>query len=467
MRWTASLMTVALVLSGCAITRVPPPAPVTAPAAFKEDALWRHATPNALPVDEHWWTLFQDPVLDAYEAQLVVGNENLRSVAAQVASARAALTASGAALLPTVSAGLSATRGQNATTSSVTTAAQPPSNTVSLSTSVSWELDLWGRLSQARDQARATLQASTDDLAAARLSAQATLAQTYFALRTAELQQALLGRTVQAYQRSLDLTTARYQQGVAARSDVLQARVQLQSAHAQEADLQAQRAQLEHALAVLLGQPPHAVTVAPTATLPEAPTVPPLLPSQLLERRPDIAAARQRVIAAYAQIGVADAAFFPSLTLSASGGWRAHGLADLTSAPHLFWSLGPSLVQSLLDGGQRRLASDQARASADQLTATYRQTVLTALQEVEDNLALAAQLHREVAWQADALAAARETETITEAQYRAGTVSYLNVVTAQATALNAENTLLSLRNRELVALDTLLKNLGGRWAAAS
>lgn len=461
------LLTCTLVLCGCAVTRVPPPAPVAAPAAFKEDALWRRADVHAAPVDEHWWTMFHDPALDALEAQLVVGNQNLQLVAAQVASARAALTASGAALLPTVSVGLSASRGQHAVTSSVASAEQPPSNTVSLSTSVSWELDLWGKLSMARDQARATLQASTDDLAAARLSAQATLAQTYFALRTAELQQALLARTVEAYDRSLTLTTARYQQGVAQRSDVLQARTQLQSARAQQAEAQAQRAQAEHALAVLLGTPPSALAVPTTAALPDAPMLPPLLPGTLLERRPDIAAARQRVVAAYAQIGVADAAFFPSLTLSASGGWRAHGLADLTSAPHLFWSLGPGLVESLLDGGQRRLASDQARASADQLTATYRQTVLTALQEVEDNLALADQLHREVQWQADALAAARETVTLTEAQYRAGTVSYLNVVTAQATALAAESTLLTLRNRELVALDTLLKNLGGRWEKVS
>ncbi|MGS0755786.1 efflux transporter outer membrane subunit [Roseateles sp. GG27B] len=307
------------------------------------------------------------------------------------------------------------------------------------------------------------MQASSNDLAAARLSAQALLAQTYFSLRTADSQAALYARSVQAYQRSLELTQARYDGGVAARTDVLQAQTQLRTAQAQAADTQAQRAVLEHAIAVLLGEAPSSLGLASLAALPEVPAVPLLLPARLLERRPDIAAARSRVAAAYAQIGVTDAAFFPDLTLSASAGYRGSTLANLVSAPNLLWSLGPSLAVAVLDGGQRKLASAQARATAEQLTASYRQTVLTALQEVEDDLVLTRQLQEEVQLQSAALQAAQRNLEITQDQYRAGTLGYLNVVTAQTTALSSESNLLNVRNRQLAAVNQLLKNVAGRW----
>lgn len=461
---SAALLSAAL-LAGCAITRVEPPTPAAAPAQFKQDGLWQHSQArNAAAVPDQWWTLFQDPVLDDLQQRLVIGNENLKAAVAQVGSARAALTASRAALWPTLSAGLAGTRSGNPDNG--TTASTGTSNSLSLSLNSSWELDLWGRLSQASSGAQASLQASVDDLAAARLSAQATLAQTYFSLRTAEAQQALYERSVQAYQRSLALTQTRYEGGVAARSDVLQAETQLKSAQAQLLETQAQRAQLEHAVAVLLGLPPSALDLAQQAALPQPPQVPELLPAQLLERRPDIAAAQRRVAAAYAQIGVADAAFFPALTLSASGGYRGTALADLISAPHLFWSLGPSLAAAIFDGGQHRLASAQARASADIATANYRQAVLTALQEVEDNLVLADQLEREAQLQREALTAAQRNLELTLDQYRAGTVSFLNVTAAQSTALNTEASLLALRNRQLAAVNLLLKNIAGRWSPA-
>jgi len=244
---------------------------------------------------------------------------------------------------------------------------------------------------------------------------------------------------------------------------VLQAQTQLKTAQAQANDTAAQRAQLEHAIAVLVGQPPALVTIATTALVPTPPALPELLPSTLLERRPDIIAAQRRVAAAYADIGVADAAFFPSLTLSASTGYRASTLANLTSAPALFWSIGPALTEAIFDGGQRRLASDQARAAAQQATAQYRQTVLTALQEVEDNLVLAQRLDAEATLEQDALTAAQRNLEITLDQYRAGTVSYLNVVIAQTSALTSERTLLDVRNRQLAAASLLLKNLAGRW----
>ncbi|MFZ4878367.1 efflux transporter outer membrane subunit [Janthinobacterium sp. Mn2066] len=454
-----------LLLTACAVTRVAPPAPVTAPAAFKEDTPWQRGTGTATAaVPDDWWTLFGDSQLNALEARLVVGNENLKSLAAQLASARAAVEASRSALFPTLSVSAGATRDGNpaqGNTSGNTV------NNMTLGANAAWEVDLWGRLSQASEGAQASAQASFDDLAAARLSAQSTLAQTYFSLRTSDAQLELLTRSVAAYQRSLDLTQARYDGGVAARSDVLQAQTQLKSAQAQLADMSAQRATLEHAIAVLLGIPPSALevksTLAGVAGLPAVPPVPALLPSTLLERRPDIAAAQRRVAAAYAQIGVADASYFPALSLSASAGYRNTSLANLVSAPNFLWSLGSSLTQAIFDGGQRKLASAQARAAADQATSTYRQSVLTALQEVEDNLVLARRLQEEVAYQADAVAAAQRNLAITNDQYAGGTVSYLNVVTAQTAAYTSESSLLSVQNRQLAATAILLKNIAGRW----
>jgi NodT family efflux transporter outer membrane factor (OMF) lipoprotein len=453
----------ALLLSACAITPVAPPSAVTAPAQFKEVGPWRHAGALAVQsVPDAWWTLFKDPVLDDLQSRLVIGNETLKSSAAAVASARAVLAGSQSAMFPTLSAGLSGTRNGSPTATTSATA-QNPTNSVSLGLSASWEVDLWGRLSQASSGAASSLQASADDLAAARLSAQATLTQTYFSLRTVEAQQQLLTRSVAAYQRSLDLTQARYDGGVAARTDVLQAQTQLNSTRGQLAELNAQRGQLEHAIAVLLGLPPSALTIAPTATLPDTLQVPNTLPSTLLERRPDIAASQARVAASYAQIGVTDAAFFPALTLSAGTGFSHSSLASLVSAPNLFWSLGSSLAQSAFDGGERKQASAQARASAEQATSNYRHTVLTALQEVEDNLLLGDQLQQELQWQTLALQAAQRNLDITLEQYRAGTVSYLNVVSAQTAALASESNLLAVRNRQLAAVNQLLKNIAGRW----
>ncbi len=460
-----------LLLGGCAITKVDPPAPAPAPVSFKEVGLWQHGAPAtaATATPDAWWTMFNDPVLDDLEARLVIGNENLKAAVAQVRNARAAVDASREALFPTLSVGLTGTRSSNpqvTTTSGATVDRRTITNNLNLGANASWELDLWGRLSLATTAANATLQASVDDLAAARLSAQALLAQTYFSMRAAEAQAALYVRSVAAYQRSLDLTQIRYQGGVAALSDVLQAQTALKSVQAQGVEAEATRAQMEHAIAVLLGIPPSELSVATTNALPAPPMVPELLPATLLQRRPDIAAAQSRVSAAYAQIGIADAAWFPDLTLSASAGYRSNTLSKLISAPNLFWSIGPSLTEAIFDGGQRKLASAQARANADLATSTYRQAVLTALQEVEDNLTLADQVQREAQLQQEALQAAQRNLEITMDQYKAGTVSYLNVTTAQASVLSSETSLLSLRNRQLAAVNTLLKNIAGRWEKA-
>ena len=448
---------VMLVLSACAITRVDPPTPDPAPAQFKE-ALPASET-AAQPVPDAWWTLFQDQVLDELERRVVIGNETLKVSMAQLTAARATLDASQSAVYPTLNAGLNGTRAYTATSN----AAENPNNSVVLTANASWELDLWGRLAMATQGAQATFNASKADLASARLSVQASLAQGYFSLRASEAQQELLQRNVLAYQRSLELTQVRYQAGVAGLTDVLQAKTQLNSTQTQLADAFAQRAQLEHALAVLLGVPPSSFSLPPTATLPAAVAVPASLPSTLLARRPDIAAASERVKAAYAQIGVTDAALFPTLSLSASAGYGQNSIANLLSAPNLLWNAGVGLTQSILDGGVRKQASAQARAIAEQVTSSYRQLVLTALQEVEDNLALANRLQDEVNSQTDALQSAQRNLDIVTAQYRAGTVSYINVSAAQSSALNAEVTLLTLRNRQLAAVNTLLKNIAGRW----
>ena len=467
----ASCASLCLLLSACAITAVSPPAPAPAPAQFKE-AVHQPAVP-ATPVPDNWWAVFNDPVLDDLERRVLVGNESLKTSLAQIANVRATLDASYSAREPTLSAGLAATRTGNAlgsATNSSTgtlTSTQNPANNVALNATAGWELDVWGRLSQAIQGAQANVQASQSDLAAATLSVQSTLAQTYFSMRTAEAQKALLETTVQAYEKSLQLTQARRFGGVATLSDELQARTQLNTAQAQLADIVAQRAQFEHAIAVLLGVPPSGLTIAATATLPEAVDVPQILPSALLQRRPDIAAAQSRVQAAYAQIGVTDAAIFPTVSLSANLGYSQDSLSSLLNAPNLLWTLGASLTQSILDGGVRAQASAQARAAADLATSSYRQLVLTSLQEVEDNLVLATQLKSEVQWQAQALQAARKNLDITLDQYRFGTVSYLNVTTAQTAAFSAESTWLTVRNRELAALDILLKNVAGRWDSSS
>jgi NodT family efflux transporter outer membrane factor (OMF) lipoprotein len=455
-----------LLLAACAAPHVTQPTAVVAAPQFKETDFWqRAALADTLPVSDAWWTLFKDPVLDDLEARLVIGNENLKVSMAQVTIARAALDASRSALFPTLSAGLSGTRSENtAGANAVKTAS--PRNALTASANTSWEVDVWGRLSEASRGAQETLQASANDLAAIRLSAQATLAQTYFSLRTAEAQRLVLTDNVAAYQRSLSLTEARYSGGVAALTDVLLAQTQLKSAQALVAESIALRAQLEHAIAVLLGLPPSALGLERSAKVPASPAVPTLLPATLLERRPDIAAAQRRVVAAYAQIGVTDAAFYPALILSGSAGYTNTSLSNLVSAPNLLWSVGTSMTQAIFDGGQRKFASAQARALAEQSSASYRQTVLVALQEVEDNLVLADQLARESQVQREALQAAKMNLDITLEQYRAGTVSYLNVVSAQTAALTIENSLLIVQNRQLAAVNQILKNIAGRWEPA-
>lgn len=436
-------------LAGCATSPPPRLDPPVAPTTFKNAV----AAPT-VTVPDAWWQLFQDPQLDALQAQLLIGNEDVRAAVGRVDAARAALGQLQAALQPSLGLTASATRADTGPSTQ---------NTLRADLAASWEPDLFGRLRGASDGGTARLQASEADLAALRLTAQATLVQSYLDLRAAEAQQALFERSIAAYERSLALTQDRYMGGLVSVADVLQADTQLRTAQVQAVEAANTRALAEHTIAVLLGQAPSKLNLTATARLPAAPPVPELLPGTLLERRPDVRAAERRVAAALAEVGVAGAAFFPSLTLSASAGTRASRLGSLFDGPSLVWSLGPALAQKLVDGGARSAASDQARAEAEQAASAYRKTVLLALQEVEDRLLLATQLQTQQQLQARALDAAQRLLDITQEQYRVGTVSYLNVVTAQTAVLSSERSLLDLTARQLGATNQLLKNVAGRW----
>lgn len=460
-----ALLAAALGVSACTIGPDYVRPTVETPAAFKEAGDWKPAAPQA-PAAERWWASLADPTLDGLLAQIDLSNQNVRSYAAQFRQAQALADAARASGFPTLNGTFSATR---SATSAATAAAgsAPPTNFFSLGATASWEADVWGRISRNVEAADLRAVASEADLAAARLSAQASLAQSYFQLRAADRQKALLDGTIAAYTRALQLTRNRYAAGVASKADVAQAEAQLRSTRASAQDVALTRSQYEHAIAVLVGKAPAAFAIAPVdAALPIL-EVPVTLPSTLLERRPDIAAAERRVAAANAAVGAAQAARFPVLGLTASAGFRRSDLADLITTPSRYWSLGPTLAATLFDAGAKKAAVGQAQASWEQAVATYRQTVLSAFQEVEDNLAAARYLEAAAAEQAAAVAAAAEAETIAGNQYQAGTVSYLNVVTAQATHLSARITANSIATRRLVAAVLLAKNAGGGVGTAS
>lgn len=450
---------VSVLLSACAAGPDYQRPTVDTPAAFKELGDWKPAEPRE-PAADRWWTAFGDPVLDDLQARLEISNQNLRAAEAAYRQALALADAARAGWFPAINASAGATRSASSA-ATATSGNAPARNSFSVGATVSWELDVWGRIARTVEGADASLAASAADLAAARLSARATLAQTYFQLRAAERQQALLDASVDAYARALELTRNRYAAGVAGKADVAQAESQLRSTRAAALDASLSRSQYEHAIAVLLGLPPAGFTLAPSAApLPVAP-VAVTLPSALLERRPDIAAAERRVAAANAAIGAAQAARFPVLGLSGNTGFRNARIEDLLTVPSRYWSLGPTLAAAIFDGGARKAAVGQAQAGWEKAVATYRQTVLTAFQEVEDNLASARLLEAAAAEQAAAVTAAAEAETIAVNQYRAGTVSYLNVVTAQATHLAARRSANDIATRRLLAAVQLAKNAGG------
>jgi NodT family efflux transporter outer membrane factor (OMF) lipoprotein len=431
---------------------------VVTPPVYKEAGAWVVATPSDTAPKGKWWQAFNDPVLNELMEQVDVSNQTLAAAEARYRQARAAVEGARAGLFPVVGASAGATRSRAGEGSTV--------SRYSVGLDARWEIDLWGRVRRLVEAARAGEEASAADLAAARLSLQAELAINYFALRVADAQRVLLESTLKAFQSSYDVTQNRYRAGVVGKVDVVQAEVQLRNIDVQVIDLRAARAQLEHAIAVLIGKPPALFALESSNLQFRIPDIPPGIPSTLLERRPDIASAERRMAAANARIGVAQAAYFPTLSLSGSGGFASDALSSLFSAPSRVWALGVGLAGTILDFGARGADVEISRAVYDETVANYRQTVLQAFQEVEDNLAVVRWLAEETKAQEEAARLARESVVLTANQYKAGTVSQLNVVLVQAVQLSEERSTVTLVGRRIAATIGLIRALGGSWEPA-
>ena len=443
-----------VVLSGCVLGPDYQRPDSSVPVEFRHTPGWKVAQPSELSSSVSWWSLYQDASLADLLKQLETSNQNLRAAEAAWREARALVGGSRSALYPNAT-------GQVGTSRTGNDQGVNKSNEVALG--LSWQLDIWGQVRRQVEASEANAQASAAEWAGVRLSQQSELVQNYLQLRVIDEQMRLLDATVKAYQRSLQLTENRYKAGVVTRADVSQALTQLKNTQAQRLDLDWQRARYEHAIALLVGSTPNAVQVASVETLPQLPVLPIDVPSALLERRPDIAVAERQVMAANAEIGVAETAYFPDLTLSASGGYRGSNLADWISMPNRFWSIGPQFAMTLFDAGLRRSKVEQAEARYDQQVARYRQTTLQASGEVEDALVQLNVLAEEIVVQREALAASQDTLRLTENQYQAGMVDYLAVTSAQTIALNSERTLLNLLGTQLTASVQLISALGGGW----
>ena len=458
------------VFAGCAVgPDYHRPSTPTA-AAYKETpAGWKVAEPADRADRGNWWSIYGDARLDALMDQLNASNQTIAQYAAAYAQARALVAEARAAYFPTLGLSASATRsGQQLSRSSAlgSGGGARVGNAFNVALDASWEPDLWGKVSRTVAAQKAGQQSAAADLANARLSAQATLAQAYFQLRALDALQRLLDDTVNAYAQALKLTQNQYAQGVAARADVVQAQTQWQSAQASAIDNGVARAQNEHAIAVLIGQSASTFSLPHIPLDAQTPSVPIDVPSSLLERRPDIAAAERRTAAANEQIGVAISAYFPSLTLSAQGGYQNSVLSNLFTLPSRFWSVGPQLAATLFDAGLRHAQTEAARAAYDQQAAVYRQTVLGAFQEVEDALASQRILAQEIVVQRQAVESAKQALAIVTNQYKAGTVAYVSVLTAQTTAFSAEQKLANLAGQRMVSSVGLVKALGGGWDTA-
>ena len=459
-----TLLALSLALTACTLGPDYQRPQLQTPAQFKQIEGWTQAQPGDALARGSWWQLYGDAELNALVERLNVSNQNLAASEAQYRQARALVRGARAAFYPSLSSSAGATRSsQGSGTTSTDSSTSGVSKSYDLSLNATWELDIWGKLRRSLESSRAGFEASAADLAALKLSLQAELVQNYLQLRVLDDQQRLLDATVAAYARSLKLTENQYNAGIVPKSDVSQALTQLKSTQAQAIDLKWQRAQLEHAIAVLIGVPPSELSIAVREQLPTLPEIPVALPSQLLERRPDVAAAERRVMAANAEIGVAEAAWYPDLSISASGGYRGSSFADWIDLPNRFWSLGPQLALTLFDGGARSAELERSEAVYDQTVAQYRQSVLDSFREVEDYLVQLRVLQDEAVVQQEALAAARESLRLIENQYRAGTVDFNSVVNVQATALSNERSSLSLLGNRLITSVQLIAALGGGW----
>lgn len=465
-RFQLRLLCAALVLAvgGCAVgPDYQRPATVDV-STYKEAQGWVPAAPADTLERGPWWSLFKDPVLDQLASRVEVSNQNVAVAVAAYAQARALVREQRASLFPTVSLDGSASRsGSSSSSTAGNNVGGRVGNNYQLSIGGSWEPDVWGRLGRTVDGAKASEQASAADLASAKLSAQGELATNYLSLRQTDAQKVLLKDTIDGYKRALDITQNRYNAGIAAKTDVLQAQTQLANAQADDAGLVRQRAQLEHAIAVLVGEAPGNFSIAPVAWNPSVPDVPVGIPSELLQRRPDIAAAERRVASANEQIGIAKSAYYPSLSLSASAGQGASRVADLFKASSSVWSIGISAAQVLFNAGATGARVEGAEASHQQAVARYRQAVLAAFQDVEDQLSATRVLLTQQELRRQASQAADQVEQQVLNRYRSGQVSYTEVITAQATALSARRALVqAMADRQTTAV-ALIQSLGGGW----
>ncbi|MGO8793827.1 MAG: efflux transporter outer membrane subunit [Candidatus Sulfotelmatobacter sp.] len=467
-RYLVPIMISVLPFAGCTVGPKYHVPTTPAPPAYKEQGDWKAAQPNDQNLGGDWWKIFQDSRLDALEQQIKVSNQNLKAAEAQYRQARAVLRYNRADYYPTITAGPEATRTHVSQSSPVNTIQRGTSyNDFVVPFDASYQADAWGRVRRTVESAREQAQASAADLATVDLSLHADLAIDYFQARSLDAEEHLLLSTVTQYQAALDLTESRFQGGVASDVEVEQARTQLQTVLAQAIDVGVLRARYEHAVAVLLGKPPSEFSLPPLPLAAPPPKVPPSFPSDLLERRPDIAAGERRVASANAQIGVAKSAYYPVIGLGASGGFESSTITTLLQGPSGIWALGASAVGTVFDVGRRRALNDQARAAYDYQVAAYRESVLSGFQEVEDSLAAVRILEQEAAVQEEAVAAAQHSLELSMTRYRGGVTSYLEVITAQSAALADEVTAVNILGRRMATTVLLIQALGGGWDRSS
>jgi NodT family efflux transporter outer membrane factor (OMF) lipoprotein len=460
-RFRASLVALPCALvTACAIgpNYKRPEVPVTN-ATFKEENGWKPTAPADALSRGPWWQIFNDQVLSDLEEQVDISNQNIKAAAAAVEESQALVREAQAGFFPTVTASIGRDRSR--------AGAAPAHYSNNVGGTVEWPLDIWGQVRRSVESNKASLQANEAALASARLAAQASLASDYFQLRGQDQLQVLLDDIVKADQQALQITENRYRVGVAARADVVTAQTQLLSAQAQQVSVGIQRGTLEHAIAVLLGKQPSELSIAQVPIRTDVPTIPPGVPSELLQRRPDVADAERKVAAANAQIGVAVGAFFPSLTLSGSLQYASSGpFHNLFNVPNQVWSVGPSFAETLFAGGLHRAQLAAARATWEQTVDAYRETVLEGFEQVEDELVTLRVLEQQSVVEEKLVAAAREAEKLTLNQYKAGTVPYSSVISAQTTRLQSETSALTVFVDRLTASVTLIEAVGGGWSAS-
>jgi NodT family efflux transporter outer membrane factor (OMF) lipoprotein len=465
-----ALFAAALLLSGCMVgpkysRPTAPAAPAyrePPPASFTESPGWKQAQPADTALRSDWWQLFGSQELNGLEQQVDVSNQNLKAAEARYREARALVQVYRSGLYPTVSTSPSVTTNRLSARSPTGSRAGDYGEYV-LPIDVNYEIDAWGRVRRSIAAAREESQASAADLATLRLSLHAELALDYFEMRSLDAEKRLLDETLVAYQRALDLTQNRFNGGLTSRAEVAQARTQLETTRAQDIGLGVDRANFEHAIAVLAGRTPESLSLAQSPWNAAPPVIPTGIPSQLLERRPDIAASERRTAEANEQVGIARAAFFPQLLITATGGLLGGTPVNWLTWPSRFWAVGPAMAETIFDAGRRRAQSEAAVAAYDQAVAGYRENVLEAFQQVEDNLATLRILEEQAKAQEAAVGAARESLALSMNRYKGGLVTYLEVVTAQSIALQDEYNEVDILRRRLDATVLLIKALGGGW----